>query len=72
MVAVRVVRCDGTPGSVAELAEALAEALAGGPAVLPVEGPTDAGGGADTTRADSSGSASVSAPDGSALVIETS
>jgi O-succinylbenzoic acid--CoA ligase len=72
MVAVRVVRCDGTPGSVAELAEALAEALAGGPAVLPVEGPTDPGGGADTTRADSSGSASVSAPDGSALVIETS
>ncbi|MDT7560142.1 MAG: hypothetical protein QOI68_4612, partial [Pseudonocardiales bacterium] len=32
----QVVRCDGTPASVAELTRALAEALAGGPAVLPV------------------------------------
>lgn len=33
----REVLCDGSPAAVAELADALAEALAGGPAVLPLD-----------------------------------
>jgi O-succinylbenzoic acid--CoA ligase len=54
----RVVRCDGSPGSVAELVDALAGALDGGPAVFPTHG---------------SSAAPASGPGaGAALVIETS
>jgi O-succinylbenzoic acid--CoA ligase len=34
---VREVRCDGSPAAVAELADAVADALAGGPTVLPLD-----------------------------------
>lgn len=49
---IRVVRCDGSPGDAAALAEALGRALDGGPAVLPYDGvppvgsPGDPGAGA--------------------------
>ena len=56
----RTVRCDGSPGQLAALTEALAEALDGGPAVLPVE-----------SREPSAGELPDPGP-GAALVIETS
>ena len=63
----QVVRCDGSPASVAKLTRALAEALAGGPAVLPVDGAVPAG------TADIDWAAGLPEPGpGAALVIETS
>ena len=57
-VALRLIEVDGSPARVAELVDALAAALEGGPPVLPLP----AGAGAEVTRA----------PDGTAVVIATS
>ena len=57
----RIVACDGSPAAVAALTGALAEALAGGPAVLPVE-----------AEAAPPGDGLTEPGDGAALVIETS
>ncbi|HEX4247039.1 MAG TPA: AMP-binding protein [Pseudonocardia sp.] len=65
----QVVRCDGSPASVAELTEALTGALAGGPAVLPVDAAA-AGSGAEPGCA--AGGAVPEPAHGAALVIETS
>ena len=61
----RIVACDGSPASVAELAEALASALDGGPAVLPVDT-------AGSTAGPSPGAGVAEPGRGAALVIETS
>ena len=73
----RVVRCDGSPESVAALSEALAAALAGGPAVLPVEGAVASGAasGGCAGPVAGAGGGRGGLPDpvgGSALVVETS
>jgi len=60
----RIVACDGSPAAVAELTGALAEALAGGPAVLPVE--------AGAPAASPPGPGLPEPGEGAALVIETS
>jgi O-succinylbenzoic acid--CoA ligase len=70
----QVVRCDGSPAAVAELTRALAEALDGGPAVLPVD--ADAELPEPGFPAEPGLSAEPGSPaepgDGAALVIETS
>ena len=81
----RTIRCDGSPGQLAALSEALAAALDGGPAVLPVESgeptPGEPSGGEPSPGESSLGEASGgeasggALPDpgaGAALVIQTS
>ncbi|HWN34916.1 MAG TPA: o-succinylbenzoate--CoA ligase [Pseudonocardia sp.] len=76
----QVVRCDGSPAAVAELTRALAEALDGGPAVLPVGAAVPGASGGLGSLELGSG-AGVGLPEaeslpepgaGAALVIETS